>query len=63
MEAIVGPTDVEPSVHLYGAEMDSGWDPVIADLVEDRMSTAEAATQIARHIRSVLTTDEVSTRG
>lgn len=54
IDALSAPTDVEPSVSLYTAELTSGWNPILRSLYEGKISPSEATAQIARHINSVL---------
>ncbi|MGI6083208.1 MAG: extracellular solute-binding protein [Limnochordia bacterium] len=54
IEALMGPTAVEPQTHLHSSELSGGWNPILTSLSQGRISPAEAAVQITRHINAVL---------
>lgn len=54
IEALSGPTAVEPSIHLKRTELLSGWEPILNSLFAGTISVKETCEQMARHIQATL---------
>ncbi|MGI6610123.1 MAG: ABC transporter substrate-binding protein [Limnochordia bacterium] len=56
IEALSGPTAIEPSVHPQISQLQSAWKPIFNTLIAGRISGTEAAAQLARSTNAVLGT-------